>query len=113
VLLPAMLLASATALEQRQTVSLDGAWKFTTLDREEFSGVGVDESDWITVQAPSDWRDLSIQHSGCAWYRRSFNLSLQGELRPRYLRFDRIMDEGEVWLNGVKLANPDPALWTF
>jgi len=109
-LLSVALLATAMALEQRQTVSLNGYWKFTTLDREEFSGIVVDESNWTVVQVPGDWRQLGIQHSGYAWYRRSSKLTLNEGFRPRYLRFDRIMDEGEVWLNGVKLANPGPAL---
>jgi len=105
-----LLVLAVAVAEERPRIYLNGNWSFTTVDSSLFSDVAVDESNWSSAPVPADWKALGIEHSGYAWYRRSFNLSKLPGLRPRFLRFDRIMDEGEVWLNGVRLQNPDPAL---
>ncbi|OUS75264.1 hypothetical protein B1748_17365 [Paenibacillus sp. MY03] len=39
------------------------------------------------------------------WYRKNFEIDENQNVR--YLKFDRILDKGEVWLNGTKLTFPD------
>jgi hypothetical protein len=103
-------LGFAAAMEERVEVSLNGEWLFIAADHEDYADPEFDDSNWSRIAVPGDWPTLGVQHSGYAWYRHRFNASMSDNTTPRYLRFDRIMDEGEIWLNGVKLLNSDPAL---
>jgi len=112
VLLLAFLLLAhlGLALDERQRIHLSGEWNFTREDVSPHSNPSLDTANWSTLAVPGDWEDQGIKRGGCGWYQRNFIIDDLGPMIPRYLRFDRIMDEGEAWLNGLRLKNPDPAL---
>ncbi len=87
-------------------VSLNGSWKFSPSDHADYKETTFDDHGWKEIQVPGNWREQGYDHRGYAWYRLHFTPSSIPGTQYRYLRFERIMDEGEVWLNGTKLTNP-------
>jgi hypothetical protein len=86
----------------RKTLALNGEWKYSREDRKEFAAPEYDDSKWETAAVPA--RGGPGDKSGAGWYRKSFTLGKDTDYE--LLRFDQILDEGEVWLNGGKLINP-------
>ena len=95
-----------TETSQRTTILLNGTWKFSPSDNTAYKDAAFDDRGWKEVKVPGNWREQGYDHNGYAWYRLHFTPSSVPGKKYRYLRFQRIMDEGEVWLNGTKLTNP-------
>ncbi|MFA6449634.1 MAG: hypothetical protein WCX65_09205 [bacterium] len=87
----------------RKVISLNGIWKYNPEDAKEFSKPEYDDAKWAEVTAPAVLKNGG-RAAGAGWYRKSFNL--KRDTPYEWLRFERILDEGEIWLNGVKLINP-------
>jgi hypothetical protein len=90
--------------EHRKTLSLDGQWKFNSRDSADFSSAAFDDSVWQTIRVPGSWTRQGIKGIRAGWYRKKFTVPNGSYFA--LLRFDRILDSGEVWLNGEKLINP-------
>ena len=90
----------------RGVISLNGSWKFSPSDDAAYKEVIFDDRDWQEIKVPGNWREQGYNYSGYAWYRLHFMAPAIPGKKYRSLRFQRIMDEGEVWLNGTKLTNP-------
>ncbi|RKN71886.1 family 16 glycoside hydrolase [Paenibacillus ginsengarvi] len=97
---------------ERQTVSLNGVWKFSLSDDPAYSAPSFDDSAWTTRSIPDDGSvsnlygsyPQSIEGGYVFWYRKSFTIHAAD--RVKYLKFDRVLDEAEIWVNGTKLTNP-------
>jgi hypothetical protein len=106
----ACLLASARAAadvfnpvsKYRKVMPLAGLWKYNPQDRKEFSAPDYDDAKWQNATVPAGLKNGG--KAGAGWYRKSF--TLPRDAAYDWLRFEQILDEGEVWVNGVKLINP-------
>lgn len=90
------------ASKARKTISLNGTWKYSADDEKEYSKADYDDSGWKDVKVPVDWKHG--EKGGAGWYRKSF--TVQKNYTYEWLQFEQILDEGEVWLNGIHLINP-------
>jgi hypothetical protein len=91
---------------QRSTIFLNGSWKFSPSDNTNYKDAAFDDHNWKEIKVPGNWREQGYDNNGFTWYRLHFTPSSIPGKKYRYLRFERILDEGEVWLNGKKLMNP-------
>ncbi len=82
---------------------LNGDWKYTKSDKKSHSRPEYDDSGWEDVKIPVDPKG-NQKGTGAGWYRINFNAPRNSEYD--WLRFEQILDEGQVWLNGVQLINP-------
>ena len=44
--------------------NLEGQWKFSIGEREEWVEKGYDDSDWATIKVPAAWKESSMVHLG-------------------------------------------------
>ncbi|MFN2606662.1 MAG: glycoside hydrolase family 2 protein [Acidimicrobiales bacterium] len=88
------------AFDDRRTASLDGRWEFFPGD------VPLDALDGVEplpIDVPGLWEAQGhLELDGWAWYRRDFHLDDTDGWWT--LRFGAVMDEAEVYLNGVLLG---------
>jgi len=91
-------------------INLTGIWKFKK-GEEDFSGIGINDSDWTNLFAPDRWENQEMSLSkfdGTAWYRRTFELTseqLAAWKRGKVvLHIGAIDEEDEAYVNGVKVG---------
>lgn len=102
----------------RLTQSFNFDWQFRDGDHHGAARPGFDDSQWRTVNLPHDFvaekpcrKDASSDKPGgyrplgVGWYRKTFNLPAAMRDRRVLLRFDGIMYEADVYLNGEKLGH--------
>ena len=67
----------------------------------------LDDSGWDTLGVPGHWglADAMSDEPGPVIYRRRFTLAPPPEGRRAWLRFDGILSEAEVWLDGHHLGD--------
>ena len=82
-------------------IDLDGPWKFSIGDRQEWAAKNFDDQYWETIDVPGAWENQGFNgFNGYAWYRRSFDgKDLRGE-ENIYLNLGYIDDSDEVYVNG-------------
>src|ERR1017187_3463873 len=101
----------------RQTQSFDNAWKFNSGDAPGAAQPQFDDRAWRKLDVPHDW---SIEGpfsetnrtggaggflpSGVGWYRKEFTLPDTISNRCVFIEFDGVMQNSEVWINGVSLG---------
>ena len=124
--------SSSSVLRGRETMSLNGQWKFQldpvggaevdnrgvlrpfqTVDPDrvtpgEIQGYHLQEFNdqgWDEIDVPGSWNvyDEYSEYFDNAWYRTEFELAPQPGKKVR-LHFDAVYYQAEVWLNGVKLG---------
>lgn len=86
--------------------NLEGTWKFSIGEREEWVQNKFDDSNWETVDVPSPWEDEGFYgYNGFAFYRKSFIMpgSLKG--KNLYLVLGYIDDVDETYVNGHKIGS--------
>ncbi len=114
-------LAFAGASFGAESLSLLGEWGFT-LDlqrRGEASGwttLAPSKTDrWDTVTVPHSWSggDPRHEHTGAAWYSRTFTAPKDWTGSHLRLRFASVGDRCRVWLNGQLLGAHDGANLPF
>ncbi|MCE9598639.1 MAG: GAF domain-containing protein [Spirochaetia bacterium] len=86
-----------------QEIDLTGEWTINFSDRPEFKDPAFNGGTWQKIAVPSNWSDLK-EHSGIAWYRKSFNVP------PGFLKDSRaialaVMDADETFLNGIRIGS--------
>ncbi|HEY4287597.1 MAG TPA: family 78 glycoside hydrolase catalytic domain [Puia sp.] len=92
-------------------VNFDAGWKFFLGDDSAARGAAYDDSKWRTLDLPHDWSiegkfDSSNPTgqgegglpAGVGWYRKSFAGNF------RYIDFDGVYRNSEVWINGHYLG---------
>jgi beta-mannosidase len=93
-------------------MDLSGAWRAITADddlRRDGFGLELDDSAWPQVQVPGHWRsDARFATSdGPLLYRRRFEQEPPAEGTRRWIVLDGIFYQGDVWLDGAYLGDPE------
>jgi beta-galactosidase len=99
------------------TESFDANWRFLKADAPGAEQSQFDDSTWRALDVPHDW---SIEGpfaetnktggagaflpSGVGWYRKQFTLPDTFSNRCVFIEFDGVMQNSEVWINGVSLG---------
>lgn len=85
----------------KEVIDLSGDWKFSIGDKEEWSEVGFDDSEWEEVHVPKSWENQGFYgYDGYGWYRTSFININKLDKFPLYLSLGYIDDVDEVFVNG-------------
>jgi beta-mannosidase len=93
-------------------VELTGPWKAIVADDElRRDGIGLDLHDdhWLDVPVPGHWRshpELATS-DGPVLYRRRFEGDPPGEGVRRWVTFNGIFYQADVWLDGAYLGDPE------
>jgi beta-galactosidase len=120
-LLGAMLTAQAMAAAAdapRQVQLLAEGWRFAKGDPAGAEQPGYDDHDWRSVTLPHDY---SIEGpiartnpsgpaggffpGGVAWYRTTLDVERPNDGRARFIVFDGVMANSDVWVNGELLGH--------
>ncbi|MBU2492412.1 MAG: beta galactosidase jelly roll domain-containing protein [Bacteroidetes bacterium] len=81
--------------------NLEGEWKFSTGDREEFKEKDFDDSKWNKIFVPGYWETQGYdEYNGVAWYRKTFTISSSFNDDQLVLLLGKIDDIDEAYLNG-------------
>ena len=102
-----LLLISTTLVEAQRTkvVDLDGRWKFTIGDREEYINPDYDDSSWEKIRVGTPWENEGFtNYNGYAWYRYEFQGSDLGDFGNLMITLGYIDDVHEAYLNGVLIG---------
>jgi beta-galactosidase len=110
-------LVAAPAEPARVTVSFDANWRFLKADSPGAEQPQFDDRAWRKLNVPHDW---SIEGpfsetnktggaggflpSGIGWYRKHFLLPDAFSNQCVFVEFDGVMQNSEVWINGVLLG---------
>ena len=82
-------------------MDLNGLWKFTIGDREEFADPNYDDRNWERIKVPSAWEDQGFaNYNGYAWYRYTFDGEDLEGLKNLELHLGFIDDVNETYFNG-------------
>lgn len=108
----------------RKKTSLNGDWKYSIKDSAAYSKPNYNDASWHTIRVPGDVTAEGVRGARVMWFRKKF--TLPSDKRFSHVRFARVLDSAEVWLNGEKLTFPQyPArlderqagtfarIWTF
>jgi len=103
----------AEALSRFQ--SFDDGWKFHLGELADAANIGLDDSQWKSLDLPHDW-SIELPFSketgniatgqtvgGIGWYRKIFTLQPEQDKKIIQLYFEGVYMETEVWLNGKKV----------
>jgi beta-mannosidase len=93
-------------------MDLSGAWRAITADddlRRDGFGLELDDGAWPEVQVPGHWRsDARFATSdGPLLYRRRFEQEPPAEGTRRWVVLEGIFYQGDVWLDGAYLGDPE------
>ena len=107
--------ATAAAGAGRETVPLDGPWRFhsfpivTGAEKPAF-----DDSAWPVVTVPHTWNSTDhMDWHKAAWYRIHFTRATAETGQPLFVCFDGAAVIADVWLNGVPLGQHQGAYTRF
>ncbi len=97
--------------------NLDRHWQFLAGDAPGAEQPAFDDHAWRTVDVPHDWSiegpfaetnktggSGGFLPSGVGWYRKAFVLPDTDSNRCVFVEFDGVMQNSEVWINGVSLG---------
>lgn len=93
-------------------MELSGPWRALAADdelRRDGIGLDVDDSTWPEVNVPGHWRSSPPfdKSDGPILYRRRFELPPPEPGRRRWITFDGIFYQADVWLDGAYLGDPE------
>jgi hypothetical protein len=93
------------AEDLRKIVQLEGNWKFSIGDDQQWSNPKYKDSNWDNISVPSSWENMGYKdYNGYAWYRKTFKVERVSSEVLLYLVFGRIDDVDEVYINGKLLG---------
>lgn len=79
---------------------LEGIWKFSIGDKEDWKNIDFDDSEWSSIQVPASWESQGFkEYNGFAWYRRTIRLDILPQ-QDLVLKIGNIDDADEVFING-------------
>ena len=94
--------------------SLDftGQWRLAPADDSLLrDGVGLefDDDEWAITHVPAHWQSNSdfAGHDGPFLYRRDFDIAPPSDDQRRFVVFDGLFYQGDVWLDGAYLGDPE------
>jgi sialate O-acetylesterase len=89
---------SSQLLQEEQF--LEGNWKFSIGDNEQWKNTDFDDSEWQHIRVPASWESQGYRdYNGYAWYRKSIRLDIIPD-HDLILRIGSIDDADEVFVNG-------------
>ena len=93
-------------------VELNGVWRVTPADddlRRDGIGPDVDDSTWAEIAVPGHWRRHPefAESDGPLLYRTRFEMPEPEPDRRRWLTFDGIFYQADVWFDGAYLGDPE------
>jgi beta-mannosidase len=93
-------------------MELSGPWLAAEADDEiRRSGIGLDADDstWEPIEVPGHWRNTArfADSDGPVMYRHSFHADPPAPGRRRWITIDGIFYQGDVWLDGAYLGDPE------
>src|SRR6266446_1776618 len=104
-------------LLQRQATSFDRGWRFHLGDVPGAQDPAFADASWRTLDLPHDWSiegKFSEQNpagvgggalpGGVGWYRKTFSVPAADSGRIRFIEFDGVYRNSEVWINGAYLG---------
>ncbi len=87
--------------QKTKILGLDGKWRFTIGDREEYAQPDCNDSNWEKIKVGTPWENEGFEnYNGYAWYRYEFDGSQLGEFENLILSLGYIDDVHEAYLNG-------------
>ena len=112
-----MLALLLALLAQRQTQSIDHAWRFHLGDVAGAQEAAFADSGWRLLDLPHDWSiegPFSEQNpagvaggalpGGVGWYRKTFSVPAADSGKVVFVEFDGVYRNSEVWINGHSLG---------
>ena len=88
-----------------KVLNLRGNWKFSIGDSKKWADPKFIDSDWETIDVPSNWEDEGFNgYNGHAWYRKTFDGTELDKNLDFSLFLGTIDDVDEVFLNGHKVG---------
>ncbi len=85
--------------------NLEGTWKFSIGEREEWIEPAYNDDDWEDVYVPRPWEDEGFYgYNGFGTYRKTFTLSPDHKNKTLYLVLGYIDDVDETFINGKKIG---------
>ncbi|MCU4155043.1 beta galactosidase jelly roll domain-containing protein [Carboxylicivirga sp. A043] len=99
-----ILLLAGSALVNSQILQeeqyLEGNWKFSIGDNEQWKNPDFDDSQWQHIRVPASWESQGYNdYNGFAWYRKTIRLDIIPD-HDLILRLGNIDDADEVFVNG-------------
>ncbi|MET0144174.1 MAG: sugar-binding domain-containing protein [Ilumatobacteraceae bacterium] len=93
-------------------MELTGEWRANAADDElRRAGIGldVDDDDWLELAVPGHWRahPKLASSDGPILYRKRFDLPAPDHGARRWITFDGIFYQADVWLDGAYLGDPE------
>ena len=93
-------------------MELSGAWRASAADdelRRDGIGLDVDDEDWLEMAVPGHWRSHPelADSDGPILYRKRFELPAPAAGARRWVTFDGIFYQADVWLDGAYLGDPE------
>ncbi|MEO9484301.1 MAG: beta galactosidase jelly roll domain-containing protein [Ekhidna sp.] len=86
--------------QKAKVLNLATDWRFTIGDREEYSTIDYDDSNWEEIQVPSAWENEGFaNYNGFAWYRFTFDGADLKGFSNLFVNLGYIDDVHEAYLN--------------
>jgi sialate O-acetylesterase len=84
---------------------LDGLWRFSIGDENEWKDPNFDDSRWQQIVVPLNWETQGFEdYDGFAWYRKRFRLTSNYDDEKLILVLGKIDDLDETFLNGERIG---------
>ncbi len=111
------IITSCSEPGERKRLSFNEDWRFSKGVESEAYLSSFDDSLWRKLNVPHDWaiegpfdksydtRTGALPVSGTAWYRKHFIIDAEKEGQSITLEFDGVMNNAEVFINGIKAAS--------
>ena len=86
--------------------NLEGQWKYSIGERDEWTSSKYDDSKWTSIYVPSSWEDQGFYgYNGFGFYRKEFTISKEHHGKTLYLNLGYIDDVDETYINGHKIGS--------
>ncbi|MCF8366526.1 MAG: hypothetical protein K9H16_12135 [Bacteroidales bacterium] len=89
----------------KRIVDLQGIWKFTIGDNENWARPDFNDAQWEEIRVPGNWESQGFNgYDGYAWYRTTAILPPDLKEAACYLKLGYIDDVDEVYINGIRIG---------
>ena len=118
VLLAGLGSAYGAHLAPRAESNFDAGWRFKLADIDGGQLPGTSDDAWSAVDLPHDWAIAApflesnpsrgagaFATYGTGWYRKHFSMPLSARGKRVFVRFDGVMANSDVWINGAALGH--------
>ncbi|MBA7541232.1 hypothetical protein ES705_33539 [subsurface metagenome] len=86
--------------------NLEGQWKYSIGERDEWISSKYDDNGWETIHVPSSWEDQGFHgYNGYGFYRKRFTIGKEHKGKTLYLSMGYIDDVDETYINGHKIGS--------